>query len=172
VRASTVDTLQHLGLHVLLIALAQDPDPQVRLEYAKLTPWRPNLHNHLVTDPDVIVRGCIADHTELPAPAALTLARNASDDVRERVARRDGLSKSVLEVLLSDPNPEVRRALAYAKVDDAPAWVLERLSSDADKDVRWQVAYNWRTPKRILRQLEVDEDENVRSAARYTLTQL
>ena len=157
----------------LLTTLAGDSDVRVRLEIARLMPWSPRLHDHLVTDAEETVRDAIADYyEELPDAAALILALDSSDKVRERLARRDCLSQAVLEVLVSDPNAEVRRSLAYAKVDDVAAWVLERLASDADKDVRWQVAYHWRTPKDTLRQLEDDPDVEVRSAARYSLAQV
>jgi hypothetical protein len=133
--------------------------------------WNPNLHDHLVTDANVIVRGQIADHSQLPDVAALVLARDPSDAVREIIAHRNGIGQAALEILIDDPTPAVRRALAYAKANDVPAWVLEHLALDADSDVRWQVAYNWRTPKATLQRLERDSDEAVRSAARHSLEQ-
>jgi hypothetical protein len=112
----------------------------------------------------------LAQHSELPQAAMLTLSKDSSDQVREQIANRDDLSKAVFEVLLKDQKPEVRRTLAYAKTTNTPAWVLEQLASDPDENVRWQVAYVGAASDKILQKLTQDSSQSVRDAAKETLS--
>ena len=56
-----------------------------------------------------------------------------------------------------------------AKCEDAPIEVLFLLAKDADWTVRWEVAWNWKTPEDILRFLAEDKDWRVCQEADMSL---
>jgi HEAT repeat protein len=69
---------------------------------------------------------------------------------------------------------ELRDDLFYylAKTKYAPPKVLEKLATDEDWDVRWEVAQNLNTPIKTLEKLATDEDSWVRREVARNLNTL
>ncbi|MEW5703741.1 MAG: DUF2336 domain-containing protein [Pseudomonadota bacterium] len=138
-------------------ALARDEDPRVRRELAARADVRPEVLYYLAEDADVEVRAAIAANATTPVKADLLLARDTDDDVRQRLARKIGrlvpnlpedtrdrardLTLEVLEVLMQDRLPHVRRMLAeeLKATAKAPADVIRRLAQDPAIEVAMPV---------------------------------
>jgi hypothetical protein len=116
----------------LLRGLAADPESSVRKRVAlnSVTPATTRLR--LSWDPDPEVVACIA-RGALPRWRINELAEHPHTAVRKRVARRRDLTKSLMENLSRDSDPEVRAALA---VRPTTVRITRRLALDPDPLVR------------------------------------
>ncbi|HEY1210004.1 MAG TPA: HEAT repeat domain-containing protein, partial [Terracidiphilus sp.] len=85
--------------------------------------------------------------------------RNKSLDWFRRLAQYSTIP-TVLEKLATDSDADVRWNVAYNA--HTPVVVLEKLATDSDADVRRNVAYNAHTPVVVLEKLATDSDADVR----------
>ncbi|MFF3468125.1 hypothetical protein [Streptomyces sp. NPDC002619] len=110
----------------------------------------------LATDPDVTVRSDLASNPNLPPAVQVVLAGDADPRVRGRLAegaeyfttvgvhgRRipDPLPREVYELLARDPEPKVRRALAFNR--HLPDDVRDVMLNDADPRTAAIAAAEW-----------------------------
>ncbi|WP_329385323.1 hypothetical protein OG625_25270 [Streptomyces sp. NBC_01351] len=133
--------------------LARDPDPEVRNQVAARADLTPGLLAELAEDPDEKVRSrariqplprtwaqCRAidalidwDTTypdpELDADWYAACARSEHPVLRRLAARHPGLPRELVEPLITDPDPEVRHALALHHPLAPPALVLDTFLS-------------------------------------------
>lgn len=90
-------------------------------------------------------------------------------DMRKWVAHNKTVPVTVLDVLASDAEPEVRWTVAMKR--KAGPDILGRLATDSDASVRIRVALNAKTPREALERLANDLEEDVAAAARERLTE-
>lgn len=157
--------------------LACDPEALVRgrTVYRLIKDQQNDLLEVLVRDANRDVRDAVAEdigysshpkRVQLIAP----LARDLDARIRERVARYGDLDTVTLELLLKDPDPEVRKALGYNKVQPTPAFVIEALANDLVAQVRWQAVCNGAITRATLERLAAsDPAEHIRERAALEL---
>ena len=85
----------------------------------------------------------------------------ASDDAKEKAAKRTDLPIELVRELAADRDDDVREALAQNPA--TPAEVLATLAGDRRDDVRESVANNPAVPLEVLAKLAVDTDDDVRA---------
>ncbi len=91
-------------------------------------------------------------------------------EMRKWVAHNKTVPLSVLAVLASDPDSDVRDMVAMKR--KVGPELLSRLAGDSHEGVRQSVATNAKTPREILERLANDPDEDIREAAQGQLERL
>ncbi|MGP3954853.1 hypothetical protein ACTWPT_02555 [Nonomuraea sp. 3N208] len=184
----------------LVDTMAAHPRPKIRRILAE-NPYVPDEQRaRMVHDSDPAVRATLAagdtdaarHALTLPAPAYEVLATDEDAAVRQALTQAPRLPDHLLQALLDDPHPAVRRSaalrlapcrpdLAAALLDDptVPAWRHDDLLSAAalprtrfahlaatpDAGVRAAVAANRHVPHDVLLLLGHDPDPSIRLAA-------
>ncbi|MFI5672546.1 hypothetical protein [Streptomyces sp. NPDC051704] len=107
----------------------------------------------------------LALNDRLPDRFRIRLAAHGDKAVRAAlVVRCDTAPREMLEQLIGDPDPQVRRYLAQSR--GTPPDLLARLASDRDPKIRAALARHWtRAPEAVRRILLTDPEAEVRAAA-------
>lgn len=88
---------------------------------------------------------------------------NNYPDMRSWVAHNKTVPLSILRILSTDSDSDVRIAVASKrKLDES---LFETLALDIDESVRQSIAYNKKTPLKVLKLLSEDKEELVRNVA-------
>lgn len=134
-------------------ALARDGDVSVRRALAERDDLKPEILYFLAEDATPEVRRSVAANPTAPRQADAVLARDADGEVREVLAGKiaklaPGLSADeqdkmrrltydVLEILVKDELPRVRRIIAETlkEIADAPPEIVRRLACDGEISV-------------------------------------
>lgn len=87
--------------------------------------------------------------------------------MRSWVAHNKTVPISVLRILATDEDPDVRLTVAAKRKLDGE--LFERLARDADESVRHRVANNAKVPRHLLEELSRDTVPFVAEAARRRL---
>jgi len=172
-----------------LLRLVGDADRWVRWAVAANPACDTRVRQQMVKAQDKELRGLLAEMPALEPDLAAVLTRDASPEVRERLAAHTE-DLDVIAVLLEDRTVRVRKGLAINKRttaehrhtlagDSSPdvraALVravelgeadLQALVHDRSVEVRRSLATSARTPQHIRRALEDDPDETVAQDAR------
>ena len=116
---------------------------------------------------ELLTRCFVAENPNTPIATLKQLAQPEEDaDVRYGVACNKNLSKDLVDILVNDPNPDIRSELAD-KTDlpiDLVQYILHSLVDDSDRLVRYSVALNVHCPTELLHTLSIDADSLVRQA--------
>lgn len=127
--------------------------------------------------PSVAVRRAVASLQNLPADAALALAKDPCASVRRfviqsRMYLQMADDESVLALIGSDPEVAENVACSVSQFENADIDVLcEALSQHPDTEVRRALANNGATPMKWLRKLRGDGSKDVADTATETITQ-
>ncbi|MGW4379463.1 hypothetical protein [Kitasatospora sp. NPDC004531] len=150
------------------------PGPMVRRLFAWRRGWgevarRPDLTEDVIaeivaTDDEWLLHG-LALNPRLPDRFRLRLAAHRDASVRDAlVAQAGSAPRAVLERLVDDPDPAVRKSLAEHA--HTPSDLLERLAADPDPAIRAALAKHWtQAPEAVRRALLTDGAAEVRAAA-------
>lgn len=137
----------------VLAQLVNDPDPEVRKSLAFNTDLPHDLTMQLVNDENILVLEGLAYSTTNTVAIEL-LSAHPKTPVRRMLARNALLPTEYIERLASDKNAEVRYEVAGRFSGDVD---FHTLVKDPDEDVRAQVARNRRTPIKILHKILKEE---------------
>jgi hypothetical protein len=126
------------------------------------------------------IRSYVAFQRNIPIDVLVQLSRDSDPDVRRVCADNRNLPPEVLRSLADDPSAEVRKSVV-GRIDSSEESrkILTRLSTDADNQVRRDVARSSNTSPGTLGNLAEDSDERVReyvarntNAPRHSLSKL
>ena len=137
----------------VLVRVAQDTDPDVRLSVAGNRSTPAGVIAALAGDPDEYVREAVAANRSTPAGVFAVLAVDDDDDVRGLVARHRSTPAGLLTVLAGDSDECVRSTVADNPNTSTDA--LKRLARDDDHHVRRSVASNPNTAADVLKMLSL-----------------
>ena len=148
----------------VLVALAHDTDPDVRLTVARHAACPDAVIEQFADDPHTSLRQFIASRVD-----RAQLARFLGDpaaEVRDAVARRPDAPAAILDGLVADPSTGVRIAVAIHR--QASDRAVTTLAADADPDVRRAVLARPGLPTAALAAvLTAPHDERPGPAARH-----
>ena len=117
----------------------------------------------LVADRHHLPRYGVAEN---PAPDAVQVALQAADSsVRVILAQRTDLDEGTYEVLMSDPDAEVRCSLVWSTHRSD---LIERLATDRHYNVRAAVPHRELCPDHVIETLSRDPDNRVRASVAST----
>ena len=101
-------------------------------------------------------------HEEAPVSVWLDVI-NQFPHMKEWVVHNKSVPLEILQLLVSDSNPNVRAAIANKR--KLNAHLFDVLSKDTEEIVRHRLAYNKKAPKEIIARLAQDDSAFVRAAA-------
>ncbi len=119
----------------VLVALSKDPDPRVRAEVAENHHTPAQTLNILADDVAESVRLGVYHNTTTPRESILRIAKNATEAIRREIARDSFKNdEKLITIMASAPEKEVRLDVAFHAF--TPTEVLDVLVNDPDPDVR------------------------------------
>lgn len=123
----------------------------------------------LISDHDLQVCLDAYKHENMPGSNLIAAAWSTNDILRAAVAANPDMPSAVLDRLVDDPRPDVRRHVASNWA--ASTTVLERLANDTSPSVRSMVARNPNTGPATLTRLAEDGEGEIRTyVARHAAT--
>ncbi len=153
-----------------VVALANDPDIEVREWVAGRRDAGAINLRRLAADSDVLVRIAAAKNPHLPKNCIHGLAADASDTVRALIARRAKLPPEILKALVEDRSKLVR---SWAALNPSlPEKLADRLSRDHEPDVRRYLASRPDLPEEITDRLARHSHADTRAAVAASPSEL
>jgi len=182
-----------------ILGMIADPRNEKKLSWFETLRGRPGLEGQLVVWPDANIRADLAftygwAQGSLARRTQELLTIDSSEKVRKNMARTTSF-RDLFELLLADSHPAVRGSCAEnPRIDrdqmerlitDPSRRVrvravssgmrypdeeqLLRLASDKSSAVRWEVLFNFRSPRDAIKLITKDQDDNNRRHAEKRL---
>lgn len=144
------------------IVLIDEPARRVRRQLARKTGLDKQLIEKLASDEDAWVRRWVARNPATPESVLKRLAQDSETEVRRGVTRNPFASIDLCCQLATDPESWVRAGIAIRS--DLDQAIIEQLSSDDSVDVLAGLGRNLATPHYLLARIATHSDRDVRRA--------